>query len=150
MMLHELSRSWGLKDRPFRKWRGNSTRKWNYAWRWLWGQKSRAGGWVPNWFEWGQTPLHMRLPKLRWFKRYYKLLKDVTPVSLSMLESDERIKTWATISMSVLAENWYCGKESSTVKILGKDLKKKLSFEGIELFSAWARAAIEKAGGSIA
>jgi len=65
MMLHELTRSNWRKDKPFRKGRGNSAKKGNYAGRGLWGQKSRSWGWVPNWFEGGQTPLHMRLPKLK-------------------------------------------------------------------------------------
>src|SRR3970282_192612 len=32
------------------------------------GQKARAGGKIPAWFEGGQTPLHQRIPKLRGFK----------------------------------------------------------------------------------
>jgi hypothetical protein len=34
----------------------------------------------------------MRLPKLRGFKRYFKLLKDVTPVSIAVLEAHVDIK----------------------------------------------------------
>lgn len=151
MMLHELTRSTGRKDKPFRKWRGNSAKKGNYAGRGLWGQKSRAWGWVPNWFEGWQTPLHMRLPKLRWFKRYFKLLKDVTAVSIAHLDADDRIKDGSTVTMAVFTECGYCAKESSLVKVLWKDtMKKKLTFEGIYAFSAWAIASIEKAGGSIA
>jgi len=53
--------------------------------------------------------------------------------------------------MTTLVECGYCAKETSLVKILGKDsMKKKLTFEGMYAFSAWAKASIEKAGGSIA
>lgn len=150
MMLHELTRSSGRKDKPFRLGRGNSARKGNYSGRGLGGQKSRAGWWVPNWFEWWQTPLHMRLPKLRWFKRYFKLLKNITPISLATIEADDRIKNGSTVDMKVLKECRYVSKETSLVKILGKDtMKKKLTFSGIHAFSAWARAVIEKAWGSI-
>ena len=37
------------------------------------GQKARAGGSIPAWFEGGQTPLHMRIPKLRGFKNRFKV-----------------------------------------------------------------------------
>lgn len=150
-MLHELSRSQWRKSKPFRVGRGNSARKWNYSGRGLWGQKSRAWGWVPNWFEWGQTPLHMRLPKLRGFKRYFKLLKNVTPISLEALEADDRIATGSTVTKEVLASNGYCAKKTSVVKVLGNvTMKKKLAFEWIDGFSAGAKASIEKAWGTIA
>ena len=32
------------------------------------GQKSRSGASIPGWFEGGQTPVHVRVPKLRGFK----------------------------------------------------------------------------------
>ena len=41
------------------------------------GQNSRSGGGVPPWFEGGQMPLHMRLPKLKGFKNRNKVVTAV-------------------------------------------------------------------------
>jgi large subunit ribosomal protein L15 len=43
---------------------------------------------MPAWFEGGQTPLTQRLPKLRGFKRFYKLVKTYTVVNLGKLQED--------------------------------------------------------------
>jgi large subunit ribosomal protein L15 len=111
------------------------------------GQRSRAGGTVPLWFEWGQTPLHMRLPKARWFKRYFKLLKDVAPINLETLET---IDVASPITHQSLSDAGLIKTPAQQVKILWKTVSKKLAFEGITLFSKWAREAVEKAWGSIA
>ena len=37
------------------------------------GQKSRAGSSIPAWFEGGQTPLHVRTPKLHGFKNRFRV-----------------------------------------------------------------------------
>ena len=114
------------------------------------GQKARAGGNIPAWFEGGQTPLHMRLPKLRGFKRYFKLLKWYEPVNTGALEADERIKSGDTLNKVTLTEFGYIRKPTSLVKVLGKgDLKKKLSFDSIDAVSATALEKIEKAGGGV-
>src|SRR6185369_1551657 len=44
------------------------------------GQKARAGGSIPPWFEGGQTPLHRRIPKLRGFKNRFKVDYEVVNV----------------------------------------------------------------------
>ena len=91
----------------------------------------------------------MRLPKLRGFKRYFKLLKDVTPVNAAKLAADDRVKDGQEITVAVLAELGYVKKATATVKVLGSEkVSKKLNFSGISAFSKGAIAAIEKAGGS--
>jgi large subunit ribosomal protein L15 len=40
------------------------------------GQKSRAGSGIPAWFEGGQTPLHVRTPKLHGFKNRFRVEYD--------------------------------------------------------------------------
>jgi len=150
-MLHELKKSpWRTKSGK-KLGRGNSSGAGNYSGKGLKGQKSRSGGWVPAWFEWGQTPLYRRLPKLRWFKRHFKLLEHHEPVNVGLLESDDRVKSGDTITKELLAQNGYIRKTTSGVKILGNgDLSKKLSFEGIDAISASALAKVEKAWGSFA
>ena len=125
--------------------RGNSSRRWNYCGKWVKWQTSRSWGSIPEWFEWGQTPLHMRLPKLRWFKRYYKLLKDVTPVSLEMIMSDERIADGTEVTKELLVSLWYVKNSRSDVKVLwSSEASKKLSFEEWILFSKSAQNALSQ------
>ena len=44
------------------------------------GQKARAGGSIPPWFEGGQTPIHVRIPKLRGFKNRFKVEYEVVNI----------------------------------------------------------------------
>lgn len=101
-------------------------------------------------FEGGQTPLIQRLPKLRGFKRHFKLQTVFQPVNLAALERDVRVESGATITFENLVVRGYAHKNDK-VKVLGNgDLSKKLSFDGIHAFSATAKEKIEAAGGSIA
>ncbi len=148
-MLHELTKSpW--RSKPGKKLgRWNSSGAWNYSGKWIKGQKSRSWWSVPAWFEWWQTPLYRRLPKLRWFKRYFKLLEHHEPVNVGLLESDDRIKSWDTITKELLAQFWYIRKKDNRVKILGNwDLKKKLSFDGLDAISSSALTKVEAVGGT--
>ena len=150
-MLHELKKSSGRTKAGKRLGRGDRSGAGNYCGRGMKGQKARAGGNVPAWFEGGQTPLHMRLPKLRGFKRYFKLLKFYEPINVGQLEADERVVVWATLDKTNLTKFGYLRKPTSLVKILGTGaLKKSLSFTGIDAVSASALTKIEKAGGSVA
>lgn len=148
-MLHMLSASEWRAKKAQRVGRGNGS-KGNTCGRGVKGQKARAGGWVPTWFEGGQTPLFMRLPKLRGFKKYFKLLKDVTPVSLSVLESHADIKTGDTVTPKLLTDLGIVKSVNSTPKVLWDwSLTKSLIFsEGI-LFSSSAKSGIESAWGTI-
>jgi len=149
MQLHELTKSPGRTKSGKKKGRWDGSGAGNYAGRGMAGQNSRSGGGVAPWFEWGQTPLYRRLPKLRGFKRYFKLLKNHEPVNVGLLESDDRISSGTTITKELLSQYGYIRKPSSFVKILGKgDLKKKLSFDAMDAISASALAQVEAAGGS--
>lgn len=127
--------------------RGNAS-KWNYSGRWIKWQKSRSWYSKNPGFEGGQTPLNKRLPKYRWFKRYFKLIDNYQIVNLDRLEADDRIKD--TIDKSVLKELWYISYEDGYVKVLWEwDLSKKITFSWIEKFSKSAKDKIEKAWGKI-
>lgn len=150
MMLHELKKSTGRNKPGKRVGRGDRSGAWNYCGRGMGGQNSRAGGRVPARFEGGQTPLHMRLPKLRWFKRYFKLLKFYEPINVGQLEADERIDGKTGLDKALLTQLGYLRKPTSLVKILGTgELKKSLTFKDIDAVSAAALEKIEKAGGSV-
>ena len=148
MKLHSLVRSKGLTDKLNRRWRGNASGRGNFSGRGCNGQKSRSGHSMKPFFEWGQTSVVMRMPKHRGFKRYYKLLTPVQAVNLDIIQKDEKITE--VVSKEVLLQLGYIRSADVAVKILWTwDLQKALSFEGIEHFSATAKAKIEKAGWSI-
>ena len=151
MMIQDLKKSTGRTKAGKRVGRGDSSGAGNYCGKGMKGQKARAGGNVPAWFEGGQTPLHMRLPKLRWFKRYFKLLKFYEAVNVGHLEADERISAGATVDKALLTQLGYLRKPTSLVKILWTgELKKSLTFVWIDAVSATALKKIESAGGSVA
>ncbi len=151
MLQHEIKKSKGIIKKAKRVGRGNASGKWNYSTRGLKWQLARSGGGMPPWFEGGQTPLSMRLPKLRGFKRYYKLVKKYQIVNLRDLQAKEAIKDGQEITKEILREAGLIKKADGLVKVLGeaKDFKKKLVFVWIDAFSKSAREAIEKTGGEI-
>jgi large subunit ribosomal protein L15 len=140
MDLSTLQRSSGLKDKMRRIGRGNAS-KGNYSGKGLKGQKARSGkgSKIPAYFEGGQTPLYMRLPKLKGFKRYYKLAKTVETVNIRDL--DRAYNNGDIISNASLFQKGLIRNSKNTVKILGNgETKKKFQFEGIELFSKSAES----------
>ena len=73
MKLHDLRPAEGSRKERTRVGRGIAAGKGKTAGRGTKGQKARAGGSIPPWFEGGQTPLHVRIPKLRGFKNRFKV-----------------------------------------------------------------------------
>lgn len=146
MELNTLVRSTGLKDPMKQIWRWNWNGKWNYSTKGLKWQKARSGGKVPHRFEWWQTPLAQRLPKLKWFKRYFKLVKNITPLNLSDINS-----LWLkVINKDILLEKNIIPSIDSIVKILWTwEITSAVKFEGINNFSKSAKEKIEKAGWEI-
>src|SRR5215208_2025260 len=80
MKLHDLRPADGSRTERIRVGRGIAAGKGKTAGRGTKGQKARAGGSIPPWFEGGQTPLHMRIPKLRGFKNRFKTEYEVVNV----------------------------------------------------------------------
>lgn len=148
-MLNELKRPAGSKRKSIQIGRGNGSGRGNYSTRGLKWQKARTGFSQKPGFEGGQTPLHMRLPKARGFKRYFKLINHVSPINVGVLNADDRIKTNDTLTAEVLYTLGY-GKIGTSFKVLGTgELSKSLNFEGLAI-SQGAKSLIEKAGGSVA
>jgi large subunit ribosomal protein L15 len=71
--LHDPHPSPGSHQAPRRLGRGHGSGRGKTAGRGTKGQKSRAGGGIPAWFEGGQTPLHVRTPKLHGFKNRFRV-----------------------------------------------------------------------------
>ena len=80
MKLHDLRPPTGSRTARTRVGRGIAAGKGKTAGRGTKGQKARAGGSIPPWFEGGQTPLHMRIPKLRGFKNRCQIEYEVVNV----------------------------------------------------------------------
>ncbi len=129
-------------------WRGNGSGKWTFCGRGMNGQNCRSGGWVPDWFEWGQTPLFRRLPKLKGFSNF-KFKKHFNIINLSDLEILAS-KNVTDVTFEVLLENWMISKKwIKAVKLLAKgELTKKINIS-IDKASTSAVSAVEKAWGKI-
>ena len=80
MKLHDLRPAPGSHKKKTRVGRGIAAGKGKTAGRGTKGQKARAGGIIPAWFEGGQTPLHVRIPKLRGFRNPFKIEYEVVNV----------------------------------------------------------------------
>ena len=108
------------------------------------GQWARSGGGVRPGFEGGQMPLIRRIPK-RGFNNYFK--KSYSIVNLTVLDGFD---AGAVVDINVLAEKGLIKlvKDSVGLKVLGNgELKKAITVKA-NAFSASAKAAIEKAGGT--
>src|SRR6266508_5004401 len=87
MKLHDLHPARGSHKLPRRVGRGHGSGRGKTAGRGTKGQKSRAGGGIQPWFEGGQTPLHVRTPKLHGFKNRFRV--EYAPVNLERLKDAE-------------------------------------------------------------
>lgn len=106
------------------------------------GQKARAGGFHKVGFEGGQMPLHRRLPK-RGFHSLSAI--DTAEVRLDTLQ---KLKV-DTIDLAALKLAGAVPLMAVRAKvILAGELKRKIALKGV-LATKGARAAIEKAGGSV-
>lgn len=127
-----------LKVSRKRVWRWDASWKWRTCGRWDKWQNARKWSWPWALFEWGQTPLHKRLPKLRWFTNIFKKKYDV--VNLSSIESLE----WE-VSLETLSEKWIISHKTWNLKVLWEwEVKNKITLKAKKV-SESAKAKIEKA-----
>ena len=160
MKLHDLHPAEGSRQPRTRVGRGIAAGKGKTAGRGTKGQKARAGGSIPPWFEGGQTPLHMRIPKLRGFKNRFKIEYEVVNIGAIgalaeggafELEGGKKPAKAApiTVNQDILRAVGLVRTLNKPMKILGAgDLSVPL-FVVADAFSASARAKIEAAGGSV-
>ncbi|HYB98133.1 MAG TPA: 50S ribosomal protein L15 [Candidatus Limnocylindrales bacterium] len=107
------------------------------------GQGARSGGAVTPGFEGGQMPLARRLPKFG-FKNPNRVQYQVINIG----ELAQRFEAGAVVNADALREQGLA-KRTNPIKILGHGkLDRALTVEA-DAFSASAREAIEKAGGSV-
>lgn len=141
LKVHHLRPAEGAKKSKIRVGRGEAGKRGKTAGRGTKGTKARYQ--VPAGFEGGQTPLHMRLPKLRGFKNPNKVPYQV--VSVAAL--DKLFPNGGDVSVADLVSAGAVRK-GKPVKILGSgDISVKLNVS-VDAFSESAKSKIEAAGGS--
>ena len=142
MRLNQIKPAAGSKHAKKRVGRGIGSGLGKTAGRGHKGQKARSGGFHKVGFEGGQMPLHRRLPK----RGFVSLTKgDTAEVRLSSLDKlpvDD-------IDILVLKQAGVVPHGALSAKvILNGEIKRKVKLRGL-LVTKGARAAIEKAGGSV-
>lgn len=145
MLQNELKPISGSRKNIKRVWRWTSSWMWKTAWRWTKGQKSRKWWKISSRFEWGQTPVYQRFPKLKWFNnsKFWNISFQCVNVS------DLNIFDWKSITVIDLYEKWLIGKKWLPCKILWNwNITSKVNIK-VNKVSASAKEKIEKAGGSI-
>jgi large subunit ribosomal protein L15 len=112
--LHDLHPAPGSRKPARRVGRGHGSGRGKTAGRGTKGQKSRAGGNLPAWFEGGQTPLHIRTPKLHGFRNRGRVA--YVPINLARLAEAEK---GTLVTPDVLAHDGLIADTKSPIKILG-------------------------------
>ena len=163
MMLHDLKPAPGSHKARTRVGRGIAAGKGKTAGRGTKGQKARAGGSIPPWFEGGQTPLHMRIPKLRGFKNRFKIDYEVVNIGAIAAKAEQgafesgepaggsKAKTPApvTINQEILRAVGLVRTIKKPLKILGTGELSTPLFVVADAFTKSAVSKIEAAGGTV-
>jgi large subunit ribosomal protein L15 len=148
MKLNDIRDNAGARHRKMRVGRGIGSGKGKTAGRGQKGAKARSGVSV-NGFEGGQMPLHMRIPK-RGFNNIFA--KDFAQVNIGMVQKAidaGKLDIKAVIDHAVLKAAGLARGGKDGVRLLGKgEITAKVKF-AVDGVSAGARAAVEKAGGSV-
>lgn len=145
MRLHNLKPNRGAKHRKKRLGRGESSGHGKTSGRGGKGQTARSGSSIRIGFEGGQMPLIRRIPKRGFNNKAFRT--DYLPINLQNLND---FSDGTTVDEALLRSSGKArGKKKLRVKILGVgDLVKKLHVKAAK-FSATAKAAIEKLGGTV-
>jgi large subunit ribosomal protein L15 len=164
MKLHDLKPAPGSHTARTRVGRGIAAGKGKTAGRGTKGQKARAGGSIPPWFEGGQTPLHMRIPKLRGFKNRFKVDYEVVNVGaiaaaaergafeggeMPGAASKPKKAAPVTVNQELLRAVGLVRTLKKPLKILGDGELTTSLFVVADAFTKSAVAKIEGAGGTI-
>lgn len=163
MKLHDLRPNPGAHTPKTRVGRGIAAGKGKTAGRGTKGQKARAGGSIPPWFEGGQTPLHIRIPKLRGFRNRGKIVYEVVNLAAinSLVELGELApgdlpgsagkagrRAPITVNQEILRAAGLVSTLSKPLKVLGHGDVSAPLFVVADAFSKSAIAKIQAAGGT--
>jgi large subunit ribosomal protein L15 len=112
--LHDLQPPPGSRPASRRVGRGHGSGRGKTAGRGTKGQRSRSGGNLPAWFEGGQTPIHVRTPKLHGFKNRFRV--EYAPINLARLSD---VAAGTLVTPDVLAHDGLLSDTRRPLKILG-------------------------------
>lgn len=161
MKLHDLQPADGARRPRVRVGRGIAAGKGKTAGKGTKGQKARAGGSIPAWFEGGQTPLHQRIPKLRGFRNPFRIEYEVVNVGRisAYAEADRFLpgeleggkkgaKAPITVNQEILHAAGLVTSLKKPLKILGHGDVTVSLFIVADAFTRSAVEKIEAAGGT--
>jgi large subunit ribosomal protein L15 len=161
MTLHDLPPADGARRPRVRVGRGIAAGKGKTAGKGTKGQKARAGGSIPAWFEGGQTPLHQRIPKLRGFRNPFRIEYEVVNVGRisAYAEADRFLpgeleggkkgaKAPITVNQEILHAAGLVTSLKKPLKILGHGDVTVPLFIVADAFTRSAVQKIETAGGT--
>jgi len=147
LKVHHLRPAPGAKSRKIRVGRGEAGRRGKTAGRGTKGSGARHN--VPENFEGGQMPLHMRLPKRGFNNPFAKDYAEVNLGHVQKLLYAGKLDAKAVIDQAALQAAGVARGGKNGVRLLGKgELTTKVSFK-VAGASKGAIAAVEKAGGSV-
>jgi large subunit ribosomal protein L15 len=142
MRLNDLSPGKGAKKTGKRLGRGHSAGQGKTCGRGQKGQHARSGGYHKVGFEGGQMPLQRRLPKVGFTSRMARLTAELRLHELTIPSAD-------VIDIAVLKAAHLVPAYTTKVKVIKSgEINKAVKLKGVAVTKG-ARAAIEKAGGSI-
>jgi large subunit ribosomal protein L15 len=169
MKLHDLRPAEGSRKPRTRVGRGIAAGKGKTAGRGTKGQKARTGGTIQPWFEGGQTPIHIRVPKLRGFRNPFRVEYEIVNVGrindlaeTGILDAPELAAAAdaakapakagkpapVTITPDILAAVGLVRSLDKPLKVLGHGDVTRPLFVVADAFSKSATAKIESAGGT--
>jgi len=148
MKLNEIRNNPGAHKRKLKVGRGSSSGLGKTSGRGVKGAKARTGTKVYG-FEGGQMPLHMRMPK-RGFNNIFA--NDFAVVNLGHIQKaidEKKIDAGAKITEEMLRKAGLVKRSRDGIRVLGDGkFSAKIEIE-VAGASASARAAVEKAGGTL-
>jgi len=164
MKLHDLRPAEGSNRPRTRVGRGIAAGKGKTAGRGTKGQQARTGHHAgPAWFEGGQTPIHIRIPKLRGFKNKFRIEYEVVNIGriseladtgvLDIPEVEGKATKSSkpapvTITPDILAAAGLIRTLNKPLKVLGQGEVSRPLFVVADAFTKSATAKIEAAGGT--
>jgi large subunit ribosomal protein L15 len=143
MKQHEIRAPKGARKKVRRLGRGISAGQGKTAGRGTKGQLARNGPGLPGWFEGGQTPIHMRIPKMRGFKNRFR--SEFVALNVDQLGN---YAVGGKVSPQTLAAKGLVAQDAKIKILANGDVDGRFEVHA-HAVSAPAREKIEAAGGSI-
>ncbi len=143
LSLHTIKPKKGSRTKSFRVGRGNASGRGTTAGRGTKGQRARTGGRKGLKLK-GMKQMLLQFPKLRGFQSRHPKAATVTLANLAA-----RFTAGEKVDIRALKSKHLVSNIATSVKIVGAgNIEKALTLSGIAVSTA-AKAAIERAGGSV-